>query len=94
MSVLKKDLARMLQAEFPEYTLSDLEEVVELLFDEMTQALVEGRRIEIRGFGAFAVHSQKERRFINPKNGRETRCPRSYRVVFRPGSDLVEIDPA
>ncbi len=94
MSVLKKDLARLIQAEYPEYTIGDLEEVVEVIFEEMAQALEEKRRIEIRGFGAFCCHRQKARCFINPKNGRETRCPSSYRIVFRPGRDLTEIIPA
>jgi len=89
--MLKADLVRMLKAEFPEYTNADLKEVLDLVFDQMSAALCRGHRIEIRGFGSFAVHVQKKREFINPKNGRLTCCPERYRIVFRPGKNLKKV---
>ena len=89
--MLKADLLRMLRTDFPEYTSADLKEVVDLIFEQMSHDLCRCRRIEIRGFGSFAVHSQKKRQFVNPKNGRVTCCPERYRIVFRPGKNLKKI---
>ncbi len=89
--MLKADLLKRLKAEFPEYTNVDLQEVLDVVFDHMCQSLCRGRRIEIRGFGSFAVHTQKEREFINPRNGKVTCCPERCRIVFRPGKNLKKI---
>ncbi|NPA94604.1 MAG: integration host factor subunit beta [Thermodesulfobacteria bacterium] len=89
--MLKADIAKRLKEIHPEFTKQDLLEMVDLVFETMAEALEEGRRIEIRGFGSFSIHPQKERCFINPKTGKETRCPSSYRIVFRPGKQLKEI---
>ena len=89
--MVKADLLRRLRAEFPEYTNTDLKDVVDLVFEQMCHDLCKCRRIEIRGFGSFAVHSQKERQFVNPKNGMIICCPQRYRIVFRPGKNLKKI---
>ncbi len=89
--MLKSDLLRRLKEEFPEYTSADLKDVLDLVFEQMCQSLCKCNRIEIRGFGSFAVRNQKEREFINPKNGRKTCCPQRYRIVFRPGKNLKKI---
>ena len=91
--MLKGDLLRRLKSDFPEYTTGDLKDVVDLVFEQMCQAMCQCRRIEIRGFGSFSVHNQKERVFVNPKNGFTTRCPKRQRIVFRPGKNLKRILP-
>ncbi len=90
--MLKADIAKKLKAIHPEFTKQDLQEIVELVFENMAQALEEGRRVEIRGFGSFSLHKQKDRRFVNPKTGVETFCPSNYRIVFRPGNKLKKVD--
>ncbi len=92
--MLKADIVKRLKNIHPEFTQNDLQDLVELVFELMAHALQEGRRVEIRGFGNFNLHRQKERRFINPKTGRKTVCPSNYRIVFRPGSRLKKVDPA
>ena len=91
--MLKADIAKRLKTLHPEFTIQELMEIVELVFDTMAKALEDGRRVEIRGFGSFSLHRQKERRFINPKTGKRISCPSNYRIVFRPGKKLKKIDP-
>ncbi len=86
--MLKRDLVVRLEQRFPQHFKKDLEAVVDLIFDVMTSALEEGRRIEIRGFGSFSIHVQKGREFVNPKTGSLTICPSSHRIVFKAGKDL------
>ncbi len=90
--MLKQDIANELRTLFPEHLKKDISAVVELTFEAMTKALEDGRRIEIRGFGSFALHKQKGREFINPKTGSLTKCPPNYRIVFKPGKDLKTVD--
>ncbi len=90
--MLKADIAKRLKRLHPEFTIQELQEIVDLAFDTMAMALEDGRRVEIRGFGSFTLHRQKERQFINPKTGKETRVPSNYRIVFRPGKRLKRID--
>lgn len=86
--MLKGDFVVRLQQDFSQHLKKDLETVVDVVFDTMISALKEKRRIEIRGIGNFSLHSQKGRKFVNPKTGRLTTCPASYRVVFKTGKDL------
>ena len=47
------------------------EEIVNLVFDTMSNALIQGNRIEIRGFGSFMVKEYKGYTGRNPKDGRQ-----------------------
>lgn len=86
--MLKKELINELHAMFPEYMKEDIKDIVDIVFNEMIKALEEDRRIEIRGFGSFALHKQKEKLFTNPKTGKTIVCPSNKRIVFRAGKDL------
>lgn len=44
-------------------------EIVDFIFDKMRNAILNGERIEIRGFGSFYVKSYKPRKGRNPKTG-------------------------
>ena len=90
--MLKKDIIQRLSVSFPEYTNSDLKDVLDIVFDAMREALVQKRRIEIRGFGTLSLHAQKGRSFVNPRNGCLVRCPSGYRIVFRPGRDIKRLE--
>jgi integration host factor subunit beta len=86
--MLKRDLVQGLQEAFPQHLKKDLGTVVDEVFSTVTTALQQGRRVEIRGIGSFVLHQQKARSFINPKTGKQTQCPPSFRVIFKPGKDL------
>ena len=47
----------------------DVERVVSTVFDEVTQALAQGDRVELRGFGAFSVKARDSRTGRNPRTG-------------------------
>ena len=91
-SLKKKDLVRILSQKCPDFTTEDVEEIVNLVFEALTDALRNRRRIEIRGFGNFSIKQQKSREFINPKTGKFTKCPANYRIVFKAGKKMVEVE--
>ncbi|MGA1041147.1 MAG: integration host factor subunit beta [Burkholderiaceae bacterium] len=66
----------------------DCEVSVRLLLEALSQALVQGHRIEIRGFGTFSVNSRPPRVGRNPKSGEEVAVPAKRVPHFKPGKDL------
>lgn len=53
----------------PQLSQQDIERVVLIFFQEISNALSEGRRIELRGFGAFSVREREQRKARNPRSG-------------------------
>ncbi len=86
----RKDLVYRVMAHFPEMRKRDIEALVEAFFEELSQALVQDKRVEIRGFGRFEVHRGKERIFVNPQNRQTYYLPGNKRLVFKVGKDLCE----
>lgn len=66
------------------------EEIVNTIFDSMTNALVAGDRIEIRGFGSFVVKEYKAYTGRNPKTGDSIAVNPKKLPFFKVGKDLKE----
>ena len=66
------------------------EEIVNSIFDTMTQALVEGDRIEIRGFGSFVVRDYESYTGRNPKTGDPIEVKPKKLPFFKVGKELKE----
>lgn len=66
------------------------EEIVNLVFDTMSNALVEGDRIEIRGFGSFMVKEYKGYTGRNPKTGAKITVTEKRLPFFKTGKELRE----
>ena len=64
--------------------------IVEGLIDAVTNAVIEGNNIELRGFGRFKNKQRKERRTRIPKTGELVNIPAKVRPVFEPSTDLIE----
>ena len=69
MSLIKSKLIEKLTAQNPHLYTRDLERVVNSIFNEITQSLANGRRVELRGFGAFSISRRSKRRGRNPRTG-------------------------
>jgi integration host factor subunit beta len=66
------------------------QQVIELLFDEMSKALANGDRVEIRGFCSFYVKDYKGYTGRNPKSGEYVEVPVKKLPFFRCGKELKE----
>ena len=75
------------EAELP---LRKAEEIVNLVFDTMSKALVDGDRIEIRGFGSFMVKEYKGYTGRNPKTGQQISVTDKKLPFFKVGKELKE----
>ena len=64
------------------------EEIVSTIFDAMTDALLAGERIEIRGFGSFVVNDYKAYTGRNPKTGESIAVKPKKLPFFKVGKEL------
>lgn len=69
---------------------SDAKLIVNQIFDSMTDSLVNGNRVEIRGFGSFEVRSYKARNGRNPKTGMMLKIDAKKAPFFKVGKGLKE----
>jgi len=68
----------------------DVELAVKHLLEIMSDALAEGERIEIRGFGSFSLHFRPPRQGRNPKTGEAVSLAGKHVPHFKPGKDIRE----
>ncbi|GAM11561.1 integration host factor subunit beta [Geobacter sp. OR-1] len=66
------------------------EEIVNTIFDAMTDAMIQGDRIEIRGFGSFVINSYKAYTGRNPKTGESIAVKPKKLPFFKVGKELKE----
>ena len=85
----KSDLIEAL-SKSEDLTKTKAEEVVDLFFGEMTNALVAGDRVEIRGLGSFKVKSYDGYKGRNPRTGKQIKVKPKKLPFFRCGKELKE----
>ncbi|PTD97294.1 integration host factor subunit beta [Pseudothauera lacus] len=86
----KSELIAQLAARFPQLIAKDADYAVKMILDAMTDALARGDRIEIRGFGSFALNYRPPRVGRNPKSGEKVHVPEKYVPHFKAGKELRE----
>ena len=85
----KSELVERL-AERAKITKKRAEQVVNLVFEQMTDALRRGDRIEIRGFGSFTCKSYEAYTGRNPRTGATIPVPAKRLPIFKVGKELKE----
>jgi len=68
----------------------DVEIAVKLILDKVSLALARQDRVEIRGFGSFALHHRPSRVGRNPKTGESVSIPAKHVPHFKPGKEMRE----
>ena len=86
----KSEIIESLASRLPFLAFKDAELAVKLVLEHMTNALSSGKRIEIRGFGSFAMHNRPARVGRNPKSGEVVFVPEKFVPRFKPGKELRE----
>lgn len=88
--MLKSELIETLGLENPHLSPEEVERVVEIVFESITQTLEKGARVELRGFGTFSPRHRKARAGRNPRTGEIVPVPEKYVPFFRAGKELRE----
>jgi len=86
----KSELIARLASRFPQLVAKDADFAVKMMLDAMSEALAKGDRIEIRGFGSFALNYRPPRVGRNPKSGDRVSVPEKYVPHFKAGKELRE----
>lgn len=86
----KSELIQRLAERNPHLYLRDVEKIVETIFEEITKALVEGDRVELRGFGAFSIKQRDARSGRNPRTGASVKVDAKRLPFFKTGKGLRE----
>jgi integration host factor subunit beta len=86
--MIKSQLIAKLSMENPHLHRSDVERMVGVIFDRMVDALTEGGRVELRGFGAFSVRARPARAGRNPRTGEPVQVEAKAVPFFKSGKDL------
>ena len=86
----KSDLIARLAERCPQLVAKDADFAVKMILDAMSEALVKGDRIEIRGFGSFSLNYRPPRVGRNPKSGEKVDVPEKWVPHFKAGKELRE----
>jgi len=86
----RSELIARLATQFQQLTAKDAELSVKAILEGMSEALVRGDRIEIRGFGTFALNYRLARSARNPSTGATVPVPAKRVPHFTPGKELRE----
>lgn len=82
-------IARLAEAN-PHLFQRDIERIVSTIFDEITAALANGDRVELRGFGAFSIKTRGARTGRNPRTGEAVDVGEKNVPYFKTGKKLRE----
>ncbi len=88
--MIKSELVQIIATRNPHLFLRDVENIVGAIFDEITEALAEGNRVELRGFGAFSVKERQSREGRNPRTGESVQVDAKRVPFFKTGKELRE----
>ncbi|MCJ7556481.1 MAG: integration host factor subunit beta [Gammaproteobacteria bacterium] len=86
----KSELIEIISQKQKHLPSKDVELAVKHLLEIMSDALAEGERIEIRGFGSFSLHFRPPRQGRNPKTGEAVSLAGKHVPHFKPGKDIRE----
>lgn len=87
--MLKKDLVDKVSSELSMQK-QDVSMAVDIMLETMATALVDERRIELRGFGSFSVRARKPRSTKNPRTGKIMEIPDRKTLHFTMSKSLKE----
>jgi len=80
--MLKRDLVNSVSDKMDGYLKKDVSQAIDIILEAVTDALVEGRRVEIRGFGSLCVRQRKSRTTKNPRTSKMMYIPARKTVHF------------
>ena len=88
--MIKSELIQEIAMRHPHLFHRDVERIVNTIFDEITNAMAEGSRVELRGFGAFSTKQRDARMGRNPRTGAPVKVEAKRVPFFKTGKELRE----
>ncbi len=88
--MIKSELIAKLAAKMTNLPEKQVADSINHILNIMSNELISGKRIEIRGFGSFSLHYRPPRNAHNPKTGEKVITEGKYSPHFKPGKELRE----
>lgn len=86
----KSILIKKVSQNFPHLTAEQVKIAVDTFFEEINLALIEGKRVELRGLGVFSSKIHKARLARNPSNNKEIKIDERKLINYRIGKKLFD----
>lgn len=86
--MIRSELIQKIAEENPHLYQRDVEKIVNTIFEEIIDALSDGNRVELRGFGAFSVKQRDARTGRNPRTGEAVQVEEKHVPFFKAGKLL------
>ena len=86
--MIRSELIQKIADENPHLFQRDVEKIVNTIFEEITNAMARGDRVELRGFGAFSVKKRDARIGRNPRTGETVPVDEKFVPFFKTGKLL------
>jgi len=86
--MIRSELVQKIADENPHLYQRDVERIVNTIFEEITNAMAGGDRVELRGFGAFSVKKRDARVGRNPRTGESVQVEEKHVPFFKTGKLL------
>jgi integration host factor subunit beta len=87
----KSDLVEKISSIYPYMHVRNVERVIVIITDKIAEALADGNRVELRGFGSFSVRERKETEGRNPKTGEKVMIEKKKNPFFKAGKQLKDM---
>ena len=88
--MIKSELIQRISQKNPHLYQRDVERIINTVFDKIVEALGNGDRVELRGFGAFSVKDRQARDGRNPRTGEQVHVDAKRVPFFKTGKELRE----
>ena len=88
IDMIKSELIQKIADENPHLFHRDVERIVNTIFEEIIEAMANGNRVELRGFGAFSVKKRDARQGRNPRTGTSVTVDEKHVPFFKAGKLL------
>ena len=88
--MIKSELVQAIANRNPHLYQRDVETIGHASFDEITEALCDSNRVELRGFGAFSVKNRPPGSGRNPRTGEAVSVDEKWVPFFKAGKELRE----
>ena len=84
----RSDLINLLMNKHKYLTFKEVESLIDIVFSEMSSSLINGGRVELRGFGSFSSRKRSSRMARNPNTGKAISVVSKFHPYFRASKSL------
>jgi integration host factor subunit beta len=88
LAIVKSKLLNQLCKNYPNFLKKDLEKFSDIIFQEIKQALKNGERVELRGFGVFYTNIQKKSVRRNPRTGEKVEVAEKKTIQWKMSKEM------